>query len=387
MNSEFSKTQKDLDTVRKNYLQAIQNQIFVDKKVIDALTLYNYNQSVPHYIPDLRTTNEKLTDIEELKIALISQLKANSFMDAINAESTIYDLNSNELQTLAQRIDIFLKYFKEQGGGFQLGVPSQLFLKVFRNYIVKLNETYYTAPLEDEEESKTDTQTKTEIPTTPKRINNLRNYYASRKVLGIDIRANKKIEETKERRTSVAQKLRVASSQRRRESKINSDDMMTGSGVGIEPSKRYVQFGNKLLDQNKLQSNHFSLKYMSGGNIAKFPTKTISNHLGNVLRNMVYNKNPDFDDINNLSNDEKIYLENLCDYVCINDRFSLPTPNKNATTKIIDRFQLLVAQLRAGNNSKLILKEIKQLLIQLKSKRIIPIAEANEIMTELLYIE
>ena len=61
--------------------------------------------------------------------------------------------------------------------------------------------------------------------------------------------------------------------------------------------------------------------------------------------------------------------------------------HKNATTKIIDRFQLLVAQLRAGNNSKLILKEIKQLLIQLKSKRIIPIAEANEIMTELLYIE
>ena len=118
MNSEFSKTQKDLDTVRKNYLQAIHNQIFVDKKVIDALTLYNYNQSVPHYIPDLRTTNEKLADIEELKIALISQLKANSFMDAINAESTIYDLNSNELQTLAQRIDIFLKYFKEQGGGF-----------------------------------------------------------------------------------------------------------------------------------------------------------------------------------------------------------------------------------------------------------------------------
>ena len=41
MNSEFSKTQKDLNTVRKNYLQALQNQIFIDKKVIDALTLYN----------------------------------------------------------------------------------------------------------------------------------------------------------------------------------------------------------------------------------------------------------------------------------------------------------------------------------------------------------
>ena len=58
---------------------------------------------------------------------------------------------------------------------------------------------------------------------------------------------------------------------------------------------------------------------------------------------MVYNKNPDFDDINSLSNDEKIYLENVCNYVCINDRFSLPTPNKDATTKIIGRFQLLVA--------------------------------------------
>ena len=60
MNSEFSKTQKDINTVRKNYLQALQNQIFIDKKVIDAITLYNYNQTVPHYIPDLRTTNENL---------------------------------------------------------------------------------------------------------------------------------------------------------------------------------------------------------------------------------------------------------------------------------------------------------------------------------------
>ena len=162
---------------------------------------------------------------------------------------------------------------------------------------------------------------------------------------------------------------------------------MTGYGIGIEPVKRYIQFGNKLLDQNKLQNNQFSLRYMSGGSITKYPSKIISNHLGNILRNMVYNKNPDFDDVNSLSNDEKIYLENVCNYVCINDRFSLPTPNKDATTKIIDRFQLLVAQLRAGKNSKQILREIKQLLVQLKSKRIIPLAEANEIMTELLNID
>ena len=54
---------------------------------------------------------------------------------------------------------------------------------------------------------------------------------------------------------------------------------------------------------------------------------------------------------------------------------------------MIDRFQLLVAQLRVGNNSKQILNEIKKLLIQLKSKRIIPLAEANEIMTELLNVD
>ena len=113
MNSEFSKTQNDLDIVRKNYLQALQNQIFVDKKVIDALTLYNYNQTTPHYFPDLRTTNEKLADIESLKIALIAQLKANNLMDAKNAEVTVYDLNNNEIQILAQRIDISIKYFKE----------------------------------------------------------------------------------------------------------------------------------------------------------------------------------------------------------------------------------------------------------------------------------
>ena len=386
MNSEFAKTQKDLDTVRKNYLQAIQNQILVDKTVIDALTLYNYNQTVPHYIPDLRTTNEKLADIEELKINLIAQLKANSFMDAINAESTVYDLNINEIQILAQRIDIFLKYFKDEGGGFQLGVPYQLFLKVFRNYIEKLNDAYNTAPLTDEADNTT-TETDIEPPSTPKRINNPRNYYDSRKLLNIDIRANKKIDEIKAKRDDSLDKARKPKSQPSIQSNVQTNRAMTGYGIGIEPVKRYIQFGNKLLDQNKLQNNQFSLKYMSGGSITKYPSKIISNHLGNILRNMVYNKNPNFDDISSLSNDEKTYLENVCNYVCINDRFSLPTPNKDATTKIIDRFQLLVAQLRAGNNSKQILKEIKQLLVQLKSKRIIPLAEANEIMTELLNID
>ena len=380
MNSEFSKTQKDLNTVRKNYLQALQNQIFIDKKVIDALTLYNYNQTVPHYIPDLRTTNEKLADIESLKITLINQLKENTFMDAKNAEITVYDLNNNELQILAQRIDIFLKYFKEQGGGFQLGVPSQLFLKVFRNYIVRLNDTYSTAPLNDtttDDDDKENIKMDSEAPSTPKRINNPRNYYESRKILGLDVRANKQIQDIKEKRSKQMSDKR----------KMKGNAVMIGYGIGIEPTKKFIQFGNKLLDRNKLHNNQFSLKYMSGGSITKHPSKIISNHLGNILRSMVYNKNPDFDDINNLSNDEKIYLENVCNYVCINDRFSLPTPNKDETTKMIDRFQLLVAQLRAGNNSKQILNEIKKLLIQLKSKRIIPLAEANEIMTELLNID
>ena len=167
------------------------------------MTLYNYNQTVPHYIPDLRTTNEKLADIESLKITLINQLKENNFMDAKNAEVTVYDLNNNELQILAQRIDIFLKYFKEQGGGFQLGVPSQLFLKVFRNYIVRLNDTYSTAPLTDtttDADDKENVKMETEAPLTPKRINNPRNYYESRKILGLDVRANKQIQDIKEKR-------------------------------------------------------------------------------------------------------------------------------------------------------------------------------------------
>ena len=314
MNSEFSKTQKDLNTVRKNYLQALQNQIFIDKKVIDALTLYNYNQTVPHYIPDLRTTNEKLADIESLKITLINQLKGNNFMDAKNAEITVYDLNNNELQILAQRIDIFLKYFKEQGGGFQLGVPSQLFLKVFRNYIVRLNDTYSTAPLNDTttDDDKENIKMDSEAPSTPKRINNPRNYNESRKILGLDVRANKQIQDIKVKRSKQMSDKR----------KMKGNAVMIGYGIGIEPSKKFIQFGNKLLDRNKLHNNQFSLKYISGGSITKYPSKIISNHLGNILRSMVYNKNPDFDDINNLSNDEKIYLENVCNYVCINDRFS-----------------------------------------------------------------
>ena len=102
---------------------------------------------------------------------------------------------------------------------------------------------------------------------------------------------------------------------------------------------------------------------------------------------MVVETSPNYEDIEKLSDDEKHYLNDLCNYVCLYNRFSLPTPSKDETSKQIDRLQILLGQLRAGNNNKAIVKEIKQLLLLLKSRRKLPLQEVNEIMSDLLYLE
>ena len=168
---------------------------------------------------------------------------------------------------------------------------------------------------------------------------------------------------------------------------IGKRKRMTGRGVGIQPSPKYIQFGNKLINTHKLNQNQFCIRYMNGGNIVKFPTKTISSHLSAILRNMVHNQSPSTKDMDELTDDEKTYLDSVCEFVCIKDRFALPTPNKDEHSKLIDRLHLLMGQLIAGNNNKAIIKEIKQLLIQLRSKRLIPIQEANEIILDILTLE
>ena len=78
MNYVNTKTNQDLKRVFRDHIIYLQNRLDVNKIVSDALVLYEYNQTLPHVVPDLRTSDEKLADLLELKAILVTKLREDS---------------------------------------------------------------------------------------------------------------------------------------------------------------------------------------------------------------------------------------------------------------------------------------------------------------------
>ena len=85
LNSEKIKSQQDIDNVRIAYRAQLQSQININKTKRNVNALYEFNGSLPHYTPSLRTTQEILADKNELKKNTIEYIRDALLADAQNA--------------------------------------------------------------------------------------------------------------------------------------------------------------------------------------------------------------------------------------------------------------------------------------------------------------
>ena len=85
LNSEKIKTQQDIIDVRNSYKAQLQSQININKINRNVNALYEFNGSLPHYTPSLRTTQEILADKNELKKNTIEYIQDALLADAQNA--------------------------------------------------------------------------------------------------------------------------------------------------------------------------------------------------------------------------------------------------------------------------------------------------------------
>ena len=56
------------------------------------------------------------------------------------------------------------------------------------------------------------------------------------------------------------------------------------------------------------------------------------------------------------------------------------------TQKELNRFDFLIGQVKAGQNSPVEINELKQLLMKFSNKQLLPKSEVNNILAELLYL-
>ena len=149
---------------------------------------------------------------------------------------------------------------------------------------------------------------------------------------------------------------------------------------GYEQPKLYKQLGRYLIGTYHLANNIVCIKRP---NINKsLLNKHISNDLVAIFRKLLKKEQPSFDELTNLSADEKEILHKVVK-LCVLD-VSVPKPeSESIQEKDLHRFEILKGEITAGNDNAKLVKEFKVLLMKLVNANRVARKDAHDILTDL----
>lgn len=153
---------------------------------------------------------------------------------------------------------------------------------------------------------------------------------------------------------------------------------------GIDEDRRFIKFGRYLINNKKLNDSILAIKRPSGNNIIEFPTQHITSNFKNVIKTMIGGGMPKYEELDRLSEAEKVYLHKLASKANIIDKFSIPTPSKNQHEKDIHEFEVMKGEIMSGNDSNELIKKFKLHILKLSKTGALPKREVTELLETLL---
>ena len=155
---------------------------------------------------------------------------------------------------------------------------------------------------------------------------------------------------------------------------------------GIKQGHTHVPFGKYIINKNRLDDDIFSFKHVKGYGVKGYPSKKISRNLSNVIKTIIGGGVPKFNELANLSEDEKEYLHTVSSKAGIMDKLSVPTPSKDSMEQDVHSFNVMKGEILAGNDSSVLIKKFKLLLLKLSKNGSLPKRECQEIMEDLIQL-
>lgn len=146
----------------------------------------------------------------------------------------------------------------------------------------------------------------------------------------------------------------------------------------------FADFGRYKVDCSRLEDNILSLRMPCGATIGTIPTRSVSKREAKVIKSIVGGSMPSFDDLSELTEDERRNMSGLMRKCKLNDIIKVPSPDKDKQQAEMERFEILKGQILAGNDSKELVKEFKVAMLKFVKEGRIPKREANEILYELI---
>jgi hypothetical protein len=166
-----------------------------------------------------------------------------------------------------------------------------------------------------------------------------------------------------------------------RSDRLTYEDVDWNKGIAVVP--RFIPFGRYIINKKRLDDNVVSLKTRAGGYLSNFKSQKVSNKLGKVFRVILGGGVPRYEDIDELTDEEKAYLHKVAKASDIIDRINIPSPNKKEEEQEINKFEIMKGEIMSGNDNADLIKKFKILLIKLSNKNLIPVREGKDILFEL----
>jgi len=439
MNPAYVSTIKQREDVRKQYLDTLRIQIANNTLLANANEYYDKTNEVLLQPTDTRNVEDKLNDIENLKIFIRNALSTV----VKNASSLLQELNDNEIQYVAQNINRVIDTIKTK---YAVGIPANAIKPLLQNLMgqdtiyndfrtfangyfkPELNEDYeesvssisnddttylrkafgYSTPSRPRSVSTDETTmfysplltpTSSIVETKPmnysasKKPTNFSRMkiadqieYMNRRNIPIEIRQNSQKASNLEAYTDWFENNNVSISGRglmKTKMKVSPENIDTTKT--IEPVKSYIPFGRYVLNRYKLDDNILMLKRSKGGSISSIPTTRISTHLTKTLQYFIDTQlPPNYDMISHLSLEDKELLHRIAKQSRLLEKLNAPRPNLDKEEQENHRFEVLKGEIHAGNDSKEVIKEFKLLLLKFIHKDKLPKRQANEILVDLI---
>ena len=152
---------------------------------------------------------------------------------------------------------------------------------------------------------------------------------------------------------------------------------------GIKSSPKFVPFGRFIIHKNQLDKDIVSIRRPAGSSVGNLPASRVSRKLGGMLRKIIGGGVPSFDELNSLDDEEKAFLHKVAKETRIDDKISIPTPQKDEEEKLINEFEILRGQIVAGNDNAELIKKFRIALVKMGNKGLIPKAQMKELLIDI----
>jgi hypothetical protein len=158
--------------------------------------------------------------------------------------------------------------------------------------------------------------------------------------------------------------------------------LSVAEGKGVA-HKKVAPFGRYLIHLSKLNDDVICLSTKQGTNVPSYRTLRVSVPVANIIRKIVNGRNPSYEDIQKLGEEDKAEIHKVFKkaHIVMGEGLEIPKPTQQVED--LNRFTILKGEILAGNDGVETIKQFKLLVLKLMNSGHLPRGQAKDLLVDL----